>query len=73
MAVRSKTSWPVMALVMRSMSSGLISRYGKTDMENLLLGLKETQPSGLRKKEAPIKKLGRAGHLVTGMTLLNLI
>ena len=33
MAVMSKASWPVMALVMRSMSSGLISRYGKIDMK----------------------------------------
>ena len=55
MAVRSKTSWPVMVLVMRSMSSGLISRYGKTDMENLLLGLMETQSADCAKKRPQLE------------------
>ena len=74
MAVRSKTSWPVMALVMRSMSSGLISRYGKTDMENLLLGLKETQSADCAKRspnqkigasESPCDRYGRAQFNMT--------
>ena len=53
MAVMSKASWLVMALVMRSMSSGLISRYGKIDMKISFQLERENALSVSAQKEAP--------------------